>query len=239
MTIYSNRQCSAYLLIFDELVSCLEELKGASILQERDLLRTLLEPVSDDNLPFLVSSLAGSKQGGGHVTTEVAKIAISRAYGSPIEQVERTLREVGNLPAVAEVLSERRQQKVIASESHDVIDVLGELQKLLTSQISNKYKPARIANLLIDSSPDSSRVVLEILLGQASAYVRKSVLTDYIVSRFDVDQTTVRELVELRGWYGSVEELLLGSSKGIVGRPGDGEECRKGSAEEGDAQSER
>jgi hypothetical protein len=226
-------------LEFNELVSSLEELRGASILQERDLLRILLGSVPDGNLPFLVSVLAGSMPGRGHVTSEVAKVAISRAYGFPIELVERTLREVGNLPGVAEGLAEHRRQEVIIPEAHDVGFVLDELQRLSTPFRENKKKPARLSRLLIEVSPVSSRVILEILLGQSRAYVRKSVLLDYISRRFEVSLPMVRELVELKGWVDSVDELLLGSSKGIVGRPGDGEECRKGCAEEGDAQSER
>lgn len=239
MTTYSNWYYSFYTLEFDDLVTSLEELKGASILQERDLLRALLEPVSNDNIPFLISVLAGCMQGEGHITSEVAKLAIARAYGSPIELVERTLREVGDLPGTAVGLAIRRRQRVFATEGHDVDDVLGELQILLEPSMGKKKKQARITSLLIDSSPASSRVVLEILLGQSSAYVRKSVLLDYIARKFGASLSIVRELVEQKGWSGSVDELLLSSSKGIVGRSGNGEECRKGGAEEGDAKPER
>jgi hypothetical protein len=226
-------------LDFSELVTSLEELRGASILQERDLLRNLLESVPDVNLPFLVSVLAGSTpEPSKQVKPGVVKVAISRAYGLPIELVERTLREVGDLPGVAEALAERRLQKVIAPEEHDAKSVLDELQIILTPHKKNKKKKARLSNLLIAAPPASSRVVLEILIGQSSAYARKSVLLDYISQRFDVSLTMVRELVELKGWADSIE-LLLGSSKGIVGRSGDGKECWKGRAEEGDAQSKR
>ena len=192
---------------FSELTTSLIDLRDTSILEERVLLEKILKSVSDEDLPMLVTILAGEVPGKGKpIPAGTVKGAISTAFGFSIEQVEEKLREKGNLPEVAEALAERRLQSHFSSGRQDVGYVLRELG-VLASGTGKSGGQARLSGFLINASPKSARMALEVLLGQSGAFVRKTVLIDGIAQRLGEKPGAIRPLVDEKGWYVSIEEL--------------------------------
>ena len=196
-----------------DLASTLDQLKESSILQERPLLDSLLLSTRDDDLRFIVPVLAGEIPGEvGPITPGTARKGISMAFGLSTNQLDREFRRLGTLPEVASHQAEKRSQTRLCANGRAINSVLRELRAALSGKASERTRVAGLCNLMTGSSPSSVRLILKVLLGHSTAYVRKNVLIDCLATRIEKDPKIIRELVDSKGWSASLEELLSGPS---------------------------
>lgn len=214
---------------FGELVSHLDDIRGASLIQAGRLAQELLCRIQDPNLPGVAAIMSGSFKEYRPLPEGLVERALATASGWSLGQVKGKLRRIGDLPHVAEVILHRRRQLKGDDDEPSVEEALMELEALFDSKVTRRAALLRLTKLLSHLDPPSARAVLQILLRQAKPYLRESALVDVFAERLGVEPEEMRRLRRSMGWRRAVT-LLLGdlpcASEGIVWGPGNCEEGR-------------
>ena len=204
-----------------------------SYLEKNSLIVDLLKRTPAEEMERVVLFLLGrpwpayvSKETG--VGLQQLKKAIVQASGYSPPDVDKLMKQVGDLGEVAEQLSAKKKQVTLFTEQLTVKKVFENIKQLpeITGEGSVDRKIASIAELLTSSTPLEAKFVVRTVIGDLRIGVAEGRLRDAIASAFNVRPEVVEYAYMLMTDYSIVAKAVAtGGEKGleklgvIVGHP--------------------
>ncbi|MDH5443033.1 MAG: ATP-dependent DNA ligase [Hadesarchaea archaeon] len=204
-----------------------------SYLEKNSLIVDLLKRTPAEEMERVVLFLLGrpwpayvSKETG--VGLQQLKKAIVQASGYSPPDVDKLMKQVGDLGEVAEQLSAKKKQVTLFTEQLTVKKVFENIKQLpeITGEGSVDRKIASIAELLTSSTPLEAKFVVRTVIGDLRIGVAEGRLRDAIASAFNVRPEVVEYAYMLTTDYSIVAKAVAtGGEKGleklgvIVGHP--------------------
>ena len=197
--------------------------KTASYLQKNEVIVDLLKKTPVEEMERVVLLLLGrtnpayvSKETG--VGLQQLKKAVAKASGYSSSEVDKLMRQVGDLGEVAKQLLAKKKQVTLFTEHLTVKKVFENVKALpdISGEGSVDKKIAAIAELLASSAPLEAKYVTRTVLGDLRIGVAEGRLRDAIATAFKVSQDDVEHAYMLTTDYAVVaKSAAAGGEKGL------------------------
>jgi len=197
--------------------------KTPSYLEKNAVIVELLKKMSVEEMERVVLLLLGrawpayvSKETG--VGLQQLKKAVAKASGYSTSEIEKLMKQVGDLGEVAKSLLGKKKQVTLFAEPLTVKKVFGNIKALpeTTGEGSVDRKVAAVAELLTNSTPLEAKFVTRTILGDLRIGVAEGRLRDAIASAFDVDSDAVEHAYMLTTDYAVVAKAAAaGRERGL------------------------
>jgi len=197
--------------------------KTSAYLEKNDIITNLLKKTPVEEMERVVLLLLGktypayvSKETG--VGLQQLKKAVAQASGYSISEVDKLMKQVGDLGDVARQLLEKKKQVTLFAEALTVKKVFENIKMLpeITGEGSVDRKIAAIAELLSSSTPLEAKFITRTVLGDLRVGVAEGRLRDAIASAFDVTSDVVEHAYMLTTDYAEVAKAAAaGGEKGL------------------------
>jgi len=197
--------------------------KTSAYLEKNDIITNLLKKTLVEEMERVVLLLLGktypayvSKETG--VGLQQLKKAVAQASGYSISEVDKLMKQVGDLGEVARQLLGKKKQVTLFTEALTVKKVFENIKMLpeITGKGSVDRKIAAIAELLSSSTPLEAKYITRTVLGDLRVGVAEGRLRDAIASAFDVTSDVVEHAYMLTTDYAEVAKAAAASGgKGL------------------------
>jgi len=197
--------------------------KTASYLQKNEVIVDLLKKTPVEEMERVVLLLLGrtnpayvSKETG--VGLQQLKKAVAKASGYSSSEVDKLMRQIGDLGEVAKQLLAKKKQVTLFAEHLTVKKVFENVRALpdISGEGSVDKKIAAIAELLASSAPLEAKYVTRTVLGDLRIGVAEGRLRDAIATAFKVSQDAVEHAYMLTTDYAVVaKSAAAGGEKGL------------------------
>lgn len=194
-----------------------------SYLKKNSVIVELLKHTPAEEMERVVLLLLGkpwpayvSKETG--VGLQQLKKAVAKAAGYSSDEVDKLMRQVGDLGEVAKQLLGKKRQVILFAEQLTVKKVFGNVKQLpeITGEGSVDRKIASIAELLTSSTPLEAKFIVRTVIGDLRIGVAEGRLRDAIASAFDVRPKVVEHAYMLTTDYSVVAKIVAtGGEKGL------------------------
>jgi DNA ligase-1 len=194
-----------------------------SYLQKNSVIVDLLKRTPAEEMERVVLLLLGkpwpayvSKETG--VGLQQLKKAVAKAAGYSPAEVDKLMKEVGDLGEVAKQLLGKKRQVTLFAEQLTVEKVFENVKQLpeITGEGSVDRKIASIAELLTNSTPLEAKFIVRTVIGDLRIGVAEGRLRDAIASAFDVKPEVVEHAYMLTTDYSIVAKTVAtGGKKGL------------------------
>lgn len=197
--------------------------KTSAYLKKNAIIVDLLKRTSVEDMEMVVLLLLGgawpayvSKETG--IGLQQLKKAIAMASGYSAVEVDRLMKEVGDLGEVARRLMTKKKQVTLFAKPLTVRKVFENIKALpeITGEGSVDRKIAAVAELLTSASPLEAKYVTRTVLGDLRIGVAEGRLRDAIASAFDVSPEVVEHAYMLTTDYSVVARAAAaGRERGL------------------------
>lgn len=197
--------------------------KTSAYLEKNDIIANLLKKTPVEEMERVVLLLLGktypayvSKETG--VGLQQLKKAVAQASGYSISEVDKLMKQVGDLGEVAQQLLGKKKQVTLFAEPLTVKKVFENIKMLpeITGGGSVDRKISAIAELLSSSTPLEAKFITRTVLGDLRVGVAEGRLRDAIASAFDVAPDVVEHAYMLTTDYAEVAKAAAaGGEKGL------------------------
>ena len=194
------------------LAEAFEELeKTSAYLEKNDIIAGVLKKTPVEEMERVTLLLLGktypayvSKETG--VGLQQLKKAVTQASGYSISEVDKLMKQVGDLGEVTRQLLGKKKQVTLFAEPLTVKKVFENIKTLpeITGEGSVDRKIAAIAELLSSSTPLEAKYIARTVLGDLRIGVAEGRLRDAIASAFDVPPDVVEHAYMLTTDYAVV-----------------------------------
>jgi len=194
-----------------------------SYLEKNSVIVELLKRTPAEEMERVVLLLLGrpwpayvSKETG--VGLQQLKKAVAKAAGYSSAEVDKLMKQVGDLGEVAKQLLGKKRQVTLFAEQLTVKKVFENVKQLpeITGEGSVDRKIASIAELLTSSTPLEAKFIVRTVIGDLRIGVAEGRLRDAIASAFDVRPEVVEHAYMLTTDYSIVAKTVAtGGEKGI------------------------
>jgi len=194
-----------------------------SYLEKNSVIVELLRRTPAEEMERVVLLLLGrpwpayvSKETG--VGLQQLKKAVAKAAGYSSAEVDKLMKQVGDLGEVAKQLLGKKRQVTLFAEQLTVKKVFENVKQLpeITGEGSVDRKIASIAELLTSSTPLEAKFIVRTVIGDLRIGVAEGRLRDAIASAFDVSPEVVEHAYMLTTDYSIVAKTVAtGGEKGI------------------------
>ena len=194
------------------LAEAFEELeKTSAYLEKNDIITCVLKKTPVEEMERVTLLLLGktypayvSKETG--VGLQQLKKAVTQASGYSISEVDKLMKQVGDLGEVTRQLLGKKKQVTLFAEPLTVKKVFENIKMLpeITGEGSVDRKIAAIAELLSSSTPLEAKYIARTVLGDLRIGVAEGRLRDAIASAFDVPPDVVEHAYMLTTDYAVV-----------------------------------
>ena len=194
------------------LAEAFEELeKTSAYLEKNDIIAGVLKKTPVEEMERVTLLLLGktypayvSKETG--VGLQQLKKAVTQASGYSISEVDKLMKQVGDLGEVTRQLLGKKKQVTLFAEPLTVKKVFENIKMLpeITGEGSVDRKIAAIAELLSSSTPLEAKYIARTVLGDLRIGVAEGRLRDAIASAFDVPPDVVEHAYMLTTDYAVV-----------------------------------
>lgn len=209
---------------YTTLAEVFEKLENTpSYLKKNSVIVDLLKRTPAEEMERVVLLLLGkpwpayvSKETG--VGLQQLKKAIVQASGYSPPDVDKLMKQVGDLGEVAEQLSAKKKQVILFTEQLTVKKVFENIKQLpeITGEGSVDRKIASIAELLTSATPIEAKFVVRTVIGDLRIGVAEGRLRDAIASAFNVRSEVVEYAYMLTTDYSIVAKAVAtGGEKGL------------------------
>jgi DNA ligase-1 len=195
----------------------------SSYLKKNEIIADLLKKTPPEETERVVLLTLGkpwpayvSKETG--VGLQQLKKAVAKASGYSPTEIERLMRQVGDLGKVAQQLLAKKRQVTLFTERLTVEKVFENVKNLpeITGEGSVDRKIASIAELLTSSTPLEAKFIVRTVLGDLRIGVAEGRLRDAIASAFGVSPDAVEHAYMLTTDYSMVAKAVAtGGKKGL------------------------
>ena len=195
----------------------------SSYLEKNSVIVELLKRTPAEEMERVVLLLLGkpwpayvSKETG--VGLQQLKKAVSKAAGYSPAEVDKLMKQVGDLGEVAKQLLGKKRQVTLFTEQLTVKKVFENVKQLpeITGEGSVDRKIASIAELLTSSPPLEAKFIVRTVIGDLRIGVAEGRLRDAIASAFDVRPEVVEHAYMLTTDYSIVAKTVAtGGEKGL------------------------
>lgn len=161
--------------------------------------------------PFYVSKETG-------VGLQQLKKAVANASGYSPAEIDRLMKQVGDLGEVARQLLSKKKQATLFAEQLTIRKVFDNIRQLpeITGEGSVDRKITSIAELLTNSTPLEAKFIVRTVLGDLRIGVAEGRLRDAIAKAFDINADKVEHAYMLTTDYSIVAKAAAtGGEKGI------------------------
>ncbi len=211
-------------MLYRTLAEAFEKLeRTASYLEKNSVIAELLRRTPEEEIERVVLLLLGrpwpayvSKETG--VGLQQLKKAIAKASGYSTGEVDKLMRELGDLGEVAARLIGKKKQATLFTEKLTVKKVFERIRQLpeVTGEGSVDRKTDYISELLTSASPVEAKFVVRTVLGDLRIGVAEGRLRDAIATAFDIDPEEVEHAYMLTTDYSMVAKAAaVGGRKGL------------------------
>ena len=197
--------------------------KTASYLQKNEIIVDLLKKTPVEEMERVVLLLLGrtnpayvSKETG--VGLQQLKKAVAKASGYSSSEVDKLMRQIGDLGEVAKQLLTKKKQVTLFTERLTVKKVFENVRALpdISGEGSVDKKIAAIAELLASSAPLEAKYVTRTVLGDLRIGVAEGRLRDAIATAFKVSPDAVEHAYMLTTDHAMVAKFAAaGGEKGL------------------------
>ena len=194
-----------------------------SYLKKNSVIVELLKHTPAEEMERVVLLLLGkpwpayvSKETG--VGLQQLKKAVAKAAGYSSDEVDKLMRQVGDLGEVAKQLLGKKRQVTLFAEQLTVKKVFENVKQLpeITGEGSVDRRIASIAELLTSSTPLEAKFIVRTVIGDLRIGVAEGRLRDAIASAFDVRPGVVEHAYMLTTDYSIVAKTVAtGGEKGL------------------------
>jgi len=194
-----------------------------SYLEKNSVIVELLKRTTAEEMERVVLLLLGkpwpayvSKETG--VGLQQLKKAVARAAGYSSDEVDKLMRQVGDLGEVAKQLLGKKRQVTLFAEQLTVKKVFENVKQLpeITGEGSVDRRIASITELLTSSTPLEAKFIVRTVIGDLRIGVAEGRLRDAIASAFDVRPGVVEYAYMLTTDYSIVAKTVAtGGEKGL------------------------
>jgi DNA ligase-1 len=209
---------------YSTLAEAFEKLeKTSAYLEKNDIIADLLKKTPVEEMERVVLLLLGktypayvSKETG--VGLQQLKKAVALASGYSISEVDKMMKQVGDLGEVARQLLGKKKQVTLFAEPLTVKKVFENIKMLpdITGEGSVDRKVSAIAELLSSSTPLEAKYVTRTVLGDLRIGVAEGRLRDAIATAFAVSPDVVEHAYMLTTDYAIVAKAAAaGREKGL------------------------
>ncbi len=192
----------------------------ASYLEKNSIMAGLLKQTHTEEIDRVVLLLLGrpwpayvSKETG--VGLQQLKKAVSQASGYSSVEIEKLMRDVGDLGEVARQLLSKKRQVTLFAEQLTVEKVFDKIKQLpeITGEGSVDRKVDSISELLTSASPIEAKFIARTVLGDLRIGVAEGRLRDAIASAFGVSPDSVEHAYMLTTDYSLVAKAAATSGE--------------------------
>lgn len=192
-----------------------------SYLEKNTLIADLLKRTKVEEMERVVLLLLGrawpayiSKETG--VGLQQLKKAVARASGYPEQEVEKLMKQVGDLGEVVRRLLAKKKQVTLLAKPLEMERVFERVKGLpeITGEGSVDRKIASIAELLADATPLEAKFVTRTVLGDLRIGVAEGRLRDAIATAFGVSAEAVEHAYMLTTDYSVVAKAAAAEGEG-------------------------
>jgi len=185
--------------------------KTAAYLEKNDVIAGILKKTPVEEMERVILLLLGktypayvSKETG--VGLQQLKKAVAQASGYSISEVDKLMKQVGDLGEVTRQLLGKKKQVTLFAEPLTVKKVFENIKMLpeITGEGSVDRKIAAIAEILSSSTPLEAKYITRTVLGDLRIGVAEGRLRDAIASAFDVAPDVVEHAYMLTTDYAVV-----------------------------------
>jgi len=197
--------------------------KTSAYLEKNNIIAGILKKTPVEEMERVVLLLLGktypayvSKETG--VGLQQLKKAVAQASGYSISEVDKLMKQVGDLGEVTRQLLNKKKQVTLFAETLTVKKVFENIKALpdITGEGSVDRKIASIAELLSSSTPLEAKYIARTVLGDLRIGVAEGRLRDAIASAFGVTPETVEHAYMLTTDYALVAKAAAaGREKGL------------------------
>ena len=197
--------------------------KTPSYLEKNTAIVEILNKTPVEEMERVVLLLLGrawptyvSKETG--VGLQQLKKAVAKASGYSTSEIEKLMKQVGDLGEVAKSLLAKKKQVTLFAEPLTIKKVFENVKALpeTTGEGSVDRKVAAVAELLANSTPLEAKFVTRTILGDLRIGVAEGRLRDAIASAFDVDPDAVEHAYMLTTDYAVVAKAAAaGRERGL------------------------
>lgn len=210
-----------------EIVSYYEKLESTSKkLEKQHILSELYSECSSDELETVVMLSMGiiSTENELGIAKELIKKAIAKAYGVTENNVEKSLKDTGDLGLAAEYFAGHKKQSSLIKRELTADKVFDNLSKLpnVSGTGSQERKMLIITELLSCASPKEAKYIVRTTLGEMRIGVAAGIVRDAIAEAFGHDKKEVEKSYNFIGNYGKIAAMAKkGKLKAeiLIGRP--------------------
>jgi len=197
--------------------------KTPSYLEKNSIIAELLRQTPPEEIERVVLLLLG-RTTPAYVSQETGvglaqlKKAVANASGYSLSEVEKLMREIGDLGEVARKLMEKKKQVTLFTERLTVKRVFEGIRRLpeITGEGSVDRKIIAISELLTSSRPLEAKFIVRTVLGDLRIGVAEGRLRDAIAAAFKVDPEEVEHAYMLTTDYSLVARAAAeGGAKGL------------------------
>lgn len=197
--------------------------KTPSYLEKNSIIAELLRQTPPEEIERVVLLLLG-RTTPAYVSQETGvglaqlKKAVANASGYSLSEVEKLMREIGDLGEVARKLMEKKKQVTLFTERLTVKRVFEGIRRLpeITGEGSVDRKIIAISELLTSSQPLEAKFIVRTVLGDLRIGVAEGRLRDAIAAAFKVDPEEVEHAYMLTTDYSLVARAAAeGGAKGL------------------------
>jgi len=207
------------------LVEALEKLeKTPSYLGKNAIIVELLKKTPVEEMERVVLLLLGktwpayvSKETG--IGLQQLKKAVAKASGYSSSEIDKLMKQIGDLGEVARSLLEKKKQVTLFSETLTVKKVFENIKALpeITGTGSVDRKIAEVAELLTSSTPLEAKYITRTVLGDLRIGVAEGRLRDAIASAFNASPDAVEHAYMLTTDYAVVAKAAAaGRERGLA-----------------------
>jgi len=193
----------------------------AKKLEKRDMLAEFYRHAASEPTPsgrqpvlekvVLMSTGAVFAQGGEDlgVAKETIKKIIAKAFGAPLDAVEKIFKKTGDLGLTAEKLAENKKQTALRQQALTVDKVFDNLQQLpfISGTGSQERKVNLVVEILSQASPKEARYVVRTVIGDMRIGVAHGIVREAIALAFDKEPKQVEHAFNVLGNFGIVAEM--------------------------------
>ncbi len=195
-----------------KLVEVYERLESTTKkLEKRDILADFYKKCGEDLSRVVLLSMGvifpqGTEDLG--IGSELMKRAIAKACGASDKEINKTLRETGDLGTTAEYFIKHKKQRTLGKAELSVDKVFNNLEKLpeMSGSGSQEKKISLISELLSSASAKEARYIVRTVLGEMRIGVAAGIVRDAIAVAFGKDAKAIEHAYDVTGNYGTVAE---------------------------------
>ncbi len=191
-----------------------------SYLKKNSVIVELLKRTPAEGMERVILLLLGrpwpayiSKETG--VGLQQLKKAVAKAAGYSVAEVDKLMKQVGDLGEVAKQLLEKKRQTTLSVEQLTVKKVFENVKQLpeITGEGSVDRKIASIAELLTSSTPIEAKFIVRTVIGDLRIGVAEGRLRDAIASAFGVKPGVIEHAYMLTTDYSIVAKAVATSGE--------------------------